>query len=76
MSRPDGSPSARRLEWLSRFRPEGTSFPNIADLHPGLEIRGENETIVLRLSPDHANELFAAVVQQADVPVLPTLPAE
>ena len=76
ISSPDTSPSARHLEMFSRFRPEDTSLPELADLHPVLEIRGENETIVLRLSPDHAQDLFAAVLQHADVQVLPALPDE
>lgn len=76
VTRPDSSLSARRRELLSRSRLAGTSTPHIGDVHPPVEIRGENETIVLLLSPDHADDLFAAILQRSNVPVLPALPAE
>jgi hypothetical protein len=76
VTRPDTSPSARSRELSSRFRLAGPSTPHIGDVHPPLEIRGENETIVLELSPDHADELFALVLTHSDARVLPALPAE
>src|SRR5581483_229767 len=60
VTRPDTSPSSRRREWFSRLRLAGASIPNIGDANPPMEIHGENEMIVLLLSPDHAEALFAA----------------
>jgi hypothetical protein len=76
ITRPDASPSARRRELFSRLRLDRASTANIGDVNPPMEIHGENEMIVLLLSPDHADELFAAVLEHGNPPVLPALPAE
>lgn len=71
---------ARRRSWFSRFLKGGpfvgVGLLDIADVNPPLEIRGENEAVVLLLRPSYAKDLFAVLLQHSDVPVLLTSPAE
>jgi hypothetical protein len=65
VARPDTGLRARSRGWF-------TGVPNIADVNPPFEIRGENEAIVLLLRPSDAKDLLALLLQHSDVPVLPT----
>jgi hypothetical protein len=80
VARPDTRLSARRRSLFSRFLKGGplvgVGLPNIADVNPPFEIRGENEAVVLLLRPSYAKDLLAVLIQHSEVPVLPTSPAE
>jgi hypothetical protein len=75
VARPDTGLSARRRYRLSRFLKGGplggVGLPDIADVNPPFEIRGENEAVVLLLRPSYAKDLLAVLREHADVPVLP-----
>lgn len=75
-----GRLGAGRRYWFSRFLKggpfRGVGLLDIADINPPVEIRGENEVVVLLLRPSNARELLVVFVQHADVPVLPMSPAE
>jgi hypothetical protein len=72
IARPDTGWSARIRGWFSRNRLVGSAVPNIADVNPPFEIRGENEAVALQLRPSYAKQLLGVLLQHSDAPVLPS----